>query len=192
MTHSPCVCHPGSPAGACAHARPGQDDTHTHGLMDDRSDQKPEEPPEAGPRYPWTADELARIEAWSMKHHVGEHVAKQLPTIRGLYPPDWIIPAMKRALIQKSVAFRYVQVILSNWEAVGGPNRGPEADYDDDMVPIRRPALAPLEPAPARPTASRFPISNSQRVIEQSRRARALIKQGIDPCTGKPYQDTDE
>lgn len=192
MPHSPCVCLPVPPAGACAHARPGQDDTHTHGLMHDRSEGKPGEPPEAGPRYPWTADELARIEAWSMKHHVGEHVATKLPTIRGLYPADWIIPAMKRALIQKSVAFRYIQVILSNWEAVGGPNHGPEADYDDDMIPIRRPALAPLEPAPARPTASRFPISNSQRVIEQSRRARALIKQGIDPCTGKPYQDTDE
>jgi hypothetical protein len=162
--------------------------------MDDRSDQKPEEPPEAGPRYPWTADELARIEAWSMKHHVGEHVAKQLPTIRGLYPPDWIIPAMKRALIQKSVAFRYVQVILSNWEAVGGPNRGPEADYDDDMVPIRRPTLAPLEPAPARPTASRFPISNSQRVIDMMSNARSLIRQGIDPFARKPFvgEITDE
>ena len=51
-------------------------------------------------------------------------LAEQLRDAERSYPREWIEEAMREAIRNNKRAWRYVESILSSWEALGGPGRG--------------------------------------------------------------------
>lgn len=65
-----------------------------------------------------------------------------------VFPSDWIQKALKRALIKvpRLGNFGYLRRIMQTWQAAGGPDAGPEDDFDALLRPIG-PTAVKFDPA---------------------------------------------
>jgi hypothetical protein len=54
---------------------------------------------------------------------------------RFMYESEWILKALKRAVLRGIHNSAYIGKILGGWAARGGPDDGPEDDFDDELMP---------------------------------------------------------
>jgi len=95
---------------------------------------------------------MARVRSFADRFMLDDSIRRGILESQRHYPSVWFLKALKRLQL-RGQRFRWglVRTLLVDWHKDGGPNRGAEDDFGDDLVPLPSGSKAD-RPKPPPPT----------------------------------------
>lgn len=121
---------------------------------------------------------IRKLDEWFPLLPYREAIISQICRHRRIFPSSWFVRVLKRLHVEGRhvrPGWPLIFAILRQWEDSGGPNRGPEDEYDDDLRLIprsQRTAANGFRPRPA-PSVSGLAPPPKIEVTEQHRQRYA-------------------
>lgn len=109
-----------------------------------------------GPHEPdWERVDFAR--GLAMKLWINDRLGLDIRAHARQWPSEWFVRVVKRLWAQQAYphSFKLLRTILNGWDRKGGPDAGPEDDYDDrlEFIPQSKRGVLPLSKPGPRPTS---------------------------------------